>query len=263
MRDLRPSFDERDSYVSLLTTAYVDGRIDELELERRTQAVLSAVTHSDAIAQFDGLPEPNVMPAPVKAPRPQPKAAPVAPVGTGAPGGSKHAGRRAFILGGTVLGGIALLAAASGVFDQYPGAEASAIPESPTEPLDIAQSQLWARELTSIAELRVTPTLVRGTASNPRAPQDWYDFEVAADGGFAVTPSSVKNVERTVPVDEAFPLASMAFYGGPVAEGTVTSVEIVFTADGRPAAKVTIVNGAQTKIAVIDQDGNLISLEDA
>ncbi|HMQ65257.1 MAG TPA: DUF1707 domain-containing protein [Arachnia sp.] len=76
MSELRPSFGERDKYLDLLSVAYADGRIDDEELERRTQAVLAAVTHKDAIAQFEGLPAPNVLPAPIKpAPPPPPKPA--------------------------------------------------------------------------------------------------------------------------------------------------------------------------------------------
>ena len=56
MSELRPSFGERDTYLNLLSAAYADGRIDDEEFDKRTQGVLSAVTHKDAIAQFEGLP---------------------------------------------------------------------------------------------------------------------------------------------------------------------------------------------------------------
>jgi len=61
MSDLRPSFEERDRYVDLLSTAYADGRLDEAEFETRTNAVLSAVSHREALAQFQGLPQPKVV----------------------------------------------------------------------------------------------------------------------------------------------------------------------------------------------------------
>lgn len=68
MSELRPSFEERDRYLDLLAAAYADGRIDDAEFQRRSDGVLAAVTHRDAIAQFDGLPRPNVLPAPVYMP---------------------------------------------------------------------------------------------------------------------------------------------------------------------------------------------------
>lgn len=80
MSELRPSFGERDTYLNLLSAAYADGRIDDEEFDRRTQGVLSAVTHKDAIAQFEGLPAPNVLPAPAKpAPPPRPVPPPSVP----------------------------------------------------------------------------------------------------------------------------------------------------------------------------------------
>lgn len=78
MSELRPSFGERDTYLNLLSAAYADGRIDDEEFDKRTQGVLSAVTHKDAIAQFEGLPAPNVLPAPAK-PAPPPPPSPVPP----------------------------------------------------------------------------------------------------------------------------------------------------------------------------------------
>ena len=78
MSELRPSFGERDKYLNLLSAAYADGRIDDEEFDKRTQGVLSAVTHKDAIAQFEGLPAPNVLPAPAK-PTPPPPPSPVPP----------------------------------------------------------------------------------------------------------------------------------------------------------------------------------------
>lgn len=77
MSELRPSFEERDRYLDLLATSYADGRIDDAEFQRRSDGVLAAVTHRDAIAQFDGLPRPNVLPAPVYMPPLQ--SAPVTP----------------------------------------------------------------------------------------------------------------------------------------------------------------------------------------
>lgn len=82
---LRPSFAERDKYLDLLSAAYSDGRLDDEELDKRTRAVLGAVTHRDAIAQFEGLPAPKVLkheppparPAPVAPPPPRPE--PVVP----------------------------------------------------------------------------------------------------------------------------------------------------------------------------------------
>ena len=80
MSELRPSFGERDTYLNLLSAAYADGTIDDEEFDRRTQGVLSAVTHKDAIAQFEGLPAPNVLPAPAKpAPPPRPGPPPSVP----------------------------------------------------------------------------------------------------------------------------------------------------------------------------------------
>ena len=76
MSELRPSFQERDRYLDLLSTAYADGRLDEAEFETRSNAVLAAVTHREAMAQFQGLPQPNIVPvqAPPSAFRPVPQA---------------------------------------------------------------------------------------------------------------------------------------------------------------------------------------------
>ena len=70
MSELRPSFQERDRYLDLLSTAYADGRLDESEFEARSNAVLAAVTHRDAMAQFQGLPQPNIVPVTPTYPRP-------------------------------------------------------------------------------------------------------------------------------------------------------------------------------------------------
>ena len=74
MYELRPSFAERDEYLDLLKVSYADGRIDDAEFEARSRGMLAAVTHRDALAQFEGLPTPHVLslPPPTPSRRPTP-----------------------------------------------------------------------------------------------------------------------------------------------------------------------------------------------
>ena len=111
MSDLRPSFEERDKYLKQLGTHYADGRLDEAEFERRSDAVLRAVTHRDAMLQFDGLPKPNIVPVQGYQPPPGPRYEPQPYVQLPAPVAQQSgSGRRAFLgLGGIGLGVVGLI----------------------------------------------------------------------------------------------------------------------------------------------------------
>ncbi|AQP51720.1 DUF1707 SHOCT-like domain-containing protein [Tessaracoccus flavescens] len=65
---------ERDEYLDWLKVSYADGRIDDAEFQARSRGVLAAVTHRDALAQFEGLPRPHVLSLPPPTPRPTPNA---------------------------------------------------------------------------------------------------------------------------------------------------------------------------------------------
>ena len=116
MSELRPSFEERDRYLRLLGVHYADGRLDDAEFERRSDAVLAAVTHRDAMIQFEGLPTPNIVPVNPQ-PRPDPRYQPSPPRNVPAPVPPETGVDRRIILvaGGIGLGVVGLIAWANAV----------------------------------------------------------------------------------------------------------------------------------------------------
>ncbi|MFT3887299.1 MAG: DUF1707 domain-containing protein [Arachnia sp.] len=285
---LRPSFEERDKYLDLLSSAYADGRIDDVELEKRTQAVLAAVTHKDAIAQFEGLPQPTVLPPAAPAPPalelPEPQ--PVASRYTIEPlpqrfveqpvARSNEMSRRSLgILGFAAVGvigvvGFANVMSAASPPDFPTGTAVESFWEEPdgdftleisADRLSDVQSRLDDENLTSIASLRVTETSVDGSATSERSPGELSTFSQEGMDSVVVTGPEARDVQHTVELDELLAMLDIAVSGA-LAEGAPTQAKLVWTTGGEPEIEVTVDDGDVTKVARFDRDGQLTSLEE-
>ena len=261
MSELRPSFQERDRYLDLLSTAYADGRLDEAEFQTRSDAVLAAVTHRDAMAQFQGLPQPNIVPvqAPPAAFRPvvQPPRAfqpqPIARRGlmAGAVG-------VAAVVGLGLAGFVSMTTVSDEVTGEFP--EPVFVPgESLHQQWLNAAQALRDQGYDAVCGLRITPGQVTGLAVAVKTPGqgaafDWYDdgtleySEVA--GGLPPGSLLLEEAELLVLQAEDAGLANLP--------GSVAQVELVWQ-DGRPTARATAFE--PDGWIQVDQSGRIIAKE--
>ncbi|AQP44987.1 DUF1707 SHOCT-like domain-containing protein [Tessaracoccus flavus] len=287
MSELRPSFEERDRYLDLLSAAYADGRIDDVEFRRRTDGVLEAVTHRDAIAQFDGLPRPNVLPAVVD-PRNDASHGPPAafvraagqpPARLGQPQPSR---RGALLAGGLAAGvGVVVLTGLVGV-GRFDGPDASGWEESwVAEPVgpefvsdEVPGSASWgnlipeagnaARELglDSFHALTVDRDGLTALASAERSPGVVTEIRVGPEGGYWTEEPSVAETRGTAALQQVEEGFAQALYQAPLqVGGTASSAELLWAAGGEPLFKVICIDGALTGSATFDTMGSMISME--
>ncbi|HSO68738.1 MAG TPA: DUF1707 domain-containing protein [Arachnia sp.] len=280
MSELRPSFQERDRYLDLLSTAYADGRLDESEFEARSNAVLAAVTHRDAMAQFQGLPQPNIVPVAPTYPRPQqgpPQAfQPLPEVYRGHSSGG--VGRRvllgvgAAVVGLGVLGvisfsGVMMSDSGTGVMDPMmpePDWAGGALDLDPMFFEGWAETSALLRDhgLDSLAELRITTDEIGGVGSQARAPGEITTFSRLGMGPIEMSASAS---------GEGLSLAELDMVDGMVQEaldaaglnlsGAVSEVLLVWTETGDPTVRVTAIDGPESGSIQIDANGGTIDYQ--
>ncbi|MBK7821603.1 MAG: DUF1707 domain-containing protein [Tessaracoccus sp.] len=285
---LRPSFAERDKYLNLLSVAYADGRLDEEEFDKRTQGVLSALTHNDALAQFDGLPKPNVLPAAVRrSPRPEvtpssslykidplpAKPTPHSP----SDGGTSR--RTVLVAAGAVVALGGFLAWESGwppIGSAAPEATASRGPDYDGEAgeggeyPEVSVDRFWEVQqrlsddgLTAVVSLRITDVAVEGTAMSPRSPREVAPFSQRGDGPVVVGETEGIDVDHTVDLDELGMMLDQALMNVvDELQGIATEATVVWTTKGKPAVDVRFIDGDVTKTARYDLEGKLIKLDE-
>lgn len=280
MSELRPSFQERDRYLDLLSTAYADGRLDESEFEARSNAVLAAVTHRDAMAQFQGLPEPNIVPVTPTYPRPQPGPPqafqPLPEVYRGP--SSSGVGRRvvlgvaAAIVGMGALGvisfsGMRTSESGSGVMDPMmpePEWAGGALDLDPMYLEGWGETSALLREhgLDSLLELRVTVDEIAGVGSQARAPGELTTFSRLGMGPIEMSESTAAgpvNLAELSLVDGLVPQAlDMA---GANLTGAVSEVLLLWTETGDPTVRVTATDGPASGSIQVDANGGMIDFQ--
>lgn len=277
MSELRPSFQERDRYLDLLSTAYADGRLDETEFEARSNAVLAAVTHRDAMAQFQGLPQPNIVPV-TPYPRPQqgpPQAfQPLPEVYRGTSSNDK--GRRvvlgvaAAIIGVGVLGvisfsGPSMVDSDSGVLGvpepEWVGVAADADPmffEGYAETSAILREQ----GLDSVSALSITADEIRGVAMQARSPGEASEFSRLGFGAVEVTSASQTAPVQLVELDLMDMLVQMGLdQAGANLTGAITEVRLEWSASGDPQARVTATDGTSDGWVLVDPAGEVVAMQ--
>ena len=261
MSELRPSFQERDRYLDLLSTAYADGRLDESEFEARSNAVLAAVTHRDAMAQFQGLPQPNIVPvqAPPSAfrPVPQPPQAfqpqPIARRGVmaGAVG-------VAAVVGLGLAGFVSMATVSDEVTGEFP--DPVFVPgESLQQQFLNAGQALRDQGYDSVSELRVTPGQVTGMAWRVKSPGEGGAFDWYGDGTLQYSEVEGAPPPSSLLLEEAELLVLQAEDAGLAnLPGALAQVELVWQ-DGRPTARATAFE--PDGWIQVDQSGEIIARE--
>lgn len=280
MSELRPSFQERDRYLELLSTAYADGRLDESEFETRSNAVLAAVTHRDAMAQFQGLPQPNIVPVTPAFPRPQPGPPqafqPLPEVYRGVP--SSDVGRRVLLgVGATVVGlGVLGVIGFSGMMmsDSVTGGMNPMMPEPEwaggSLELDPMFFEGWAETsallldhgLDSLVELRITVDEIAGVGSQARAPGEITTFSRLGMGPIEMSGSTVAGPVNLAELDLVNGLVPKALETAALnLTGSVTEVLLLWTDAGDPTVRVTAVDGRESGSVQVDADGETIDVQ--
>lgn len=285
MSELRPSFEERDRYLDLLSTAYADGRIDEVEFRRRSDGVLEAVTHSDAIAQFEGLPRPNVLPVPYPPPspsaQPRPPAAfghlPPPPAVRSGPSTSRRTalivGGGALLLGGLVASGVASMSPSPYVApDPMESFMADPVWVDEVVAVDPYEWSEWVSRSADIARdlgldgfsmVKLTTEGLVALVSAERAAGVATELTYYPDGSYSHETPLSHEVEHRVPLEQVEQGLGIAIQdaSGHLA-GEVTQAELVFSASGQPQYLVTVSDGSSTGSVTFDVDGNLVSVEE-
>ena len=261
MSELRPSFQERDRYLDLLSTAYADGRLDEAEFETRSNAVLAAVTHREAMAQFQGLPQPNI--APVQAPPsafrpvPQPPQAfqpqPIARRGVmaGAVG-------VAAVVGLGLAGFVSMATVSEEVTGEFP--DPVFVPgESLQQQFLNAGQALRDLGYDAVSELRVNPGQVTGMAWRVKSPGEGGAFDWYGDGTLQYSEAEGAPPPSTLLLEEAELLVLQAEDAGLAnLPGALAQVELVWQ-DGRATAVTTAFE--PDGWVQVDQSGRIIAKE--
>ena len=294
MSELRPSFGERDKYLNLLSVAYADGRLDDDEFDKRAQAVLAALTYDDALAQFEGLPTPDIVP--VKPLEPAPSSALYSidphPARYVSPSSSSGGvGRRAVSIGmGVAMAAVGLVVVGgfisfSRAANQFPGPFPVEVPMATMGPVEWeaeptlsdpmtlpalsvdrlweVQSRLVEEGLTSVVGLHLTEDLVEGSAMSPRAPREVAPFRQRVDGPVVVGETATGDAERTVDLDQLMIMMEAALNAVSFdLAGYPTEATLVWTTKGNPAVDVRFL-GDQVSVSTAryDLDGRLIGLE--
>ena len=262
MSELRPSFQERDRYLDLLSTAYADGRLDEAEFEARSSAVLAAVTHRDALAQFQGLPQPTIVPVtPPSSFHPQPPQA-FKPLPERL--GSRDLGRRELIAGLVGVAAVAGLGMAGLVsFSRFSDEAAGRFPDPAWSSLHdrFAEAAVALRDqgFDTVGSLAITEDQIQGTAGRSRAPGEVSSFNWFPDGSVQVSTPEGGSGSTALSLDEAEHLVLTAASAGQGnLPGAVAQLELIW--DGsRPTAKATGF-GADGWVQV-DASGEIIAME--
>lgn len=265
MSELRPTFAERDRYLDLLSTAYADGRLDEKEFEARSNGVLAAVTHRDAMAQFEGLPRPAIAPVdqPPAAFRPQP-----GPPAVFEP----RPNRRGLLVGGVAVVAVAGLGLAGVTVMRAPTSMSGGVEEMwmPGEfaidsifidGVSEAMAALADRGFDQVAHLRVTMDQITGMATTERSPGEGAEFVFTPGGALDVTEDGVAGAPAGVPLAEVERWTATAVEAtGFQASGEVVDLEMS-AMDGAPHGTVWVSNGSSTGWAEIDANGELVSFQ--
>lgn len=279
MSELRPSFEERDRYLDLLSAAYADGRIDDVEFRRRTDGVLEAVTHRDAIAQFDGLPRPNVLPAVIDRPHGPPAAFVRAAGQPPAPLGQTQPSRRGALLAGGLAAGVGVVVLTGLVgMRRFEGPDASGWEESwAAEPVAtpagepgaellasvITQAGDAARDLglDSFHALTVDIDGLTALASADRSPGVVTGLRVGYEGDYWTEDAAAAETRGTASLQQIEDGFAQALDQAPQVGGTASSAELLWAPDGAPLFKVICIDGALTGSATFDTMGSMISME--
>ena len=280
MSELRPSFQERDRYLDLLSTAYADGRLDESEFEARSNAVLAAVTHRDAMAQFQGLPEPNIVPVTPTYPRPQPGPPqafqPLPEVYRGPSSGG--VGRRVVLGVGVAIVGMGVLGVISfsGVMmsDSDTGVMEPMMPEPEwvvvgldADPIFFegwAETSALLREhgLDSLLELRVTVDQIGGVGTQARAPGELTTFSRLGMGPIEMSESTAAGPVSLADLNLVDGLVPQALdLAGAHLTGAVSEVLLVWTETGDPTVRVTATDGPASGSIQIDANGGTVDYQ--
>ncbi|HJE51380.1 MAG TPA: DUF1707 domain-containing protein [Tessaracoccus flavescens] len=228
MSELRASFEERDRYLKQLSKHYAEGRLDEAEFEQRSDAIVSAVTHRDAMLQFEGLPKPNIVSVqgyqPPAGPRYEPQ-----PYKEDLPGKRPEpqpVNRRGLLMvGGLAVGVVGLIGAANivgrGSSQDFTTIEPNFIPDmyataadevpsdyfEPTSAMWDVVSALQERGLDHVSSLSMADRVITGTALSLRSPGVVTTFTRPAEHsgiGSPVTLDAVTETEvaNSTPVDQ-------------------------------------------------------------
>ncbi|MHA6524343.1 DUF1707 SHOCT-like domain-containing protein [Tessaracoccus sp. G1721] len=280
MSELRPSFQERDRYLDLLSAAYADGRLDEAEFEVRSNAVLAAVTHRDAMAQFAGLPQPNIVPvqAPPAAfrPQPAPPAAfqPLPAVYDGSPPGG--VGRRTLLgVGAAAVGLVALgVISFSGPTMMDSDSGFLGVPEPEwvgvvvdAEPIFFegwAETSAILREqsLDSVSALTITVDEIRGVAMQARSPGEASQFSRLGFDAVEVTASSQSAPAELVELDLMDTLVQTGLdQAGANLTGAIKEVRLEWSVAGEPRARVTATDSTSDGWVLVDPAGNVVEMQ--
>jgi hypothetical protein len=262
MSELRPSFQERDRYLDLLSTAYADGRLDEAEFETRSNAVLAAVTHREAMAQFQGLPQPNIVPvqAPPSAFRPVPQAPqafrpqPIARRGVmaGAVG-------VAAVVGLGLAGFVSMATVSDEVTGEFPDPVFVPVESLQQQFLNAGQA---LRDLgyDAVSELSVTHGQVTGMAWRVKSPGQGGAFDWYGDGTMQYSEVEGASPPSSLLLEEAELLVLQAEDAGLAnLPGALAQVELVWQ-DGRPTARATAFE--PDGWIQVDQSGEIIAREE-
>lgn len=265
MYELRPSFAERDEYLDLLKVSYADGRIDDAEFEARSRGMLAAVTHRDALAQFEGLPTPHVLSLPPPTPRPTPDALTRQEEPSRAE--SENNRRNALIGLGVLVGFAGLAAAVIGVAQSTTPSwvEVSEAPLPMLEGVDlmVVQAELEDHGLTEVLEFESEGSLVECTAANPRTPGEATALSCAG-GIVTFGEPQVRETTQSADVEQVVTTVEIAVANaiGHVT-GDIERARMLFLLDGRLAVEVIVNDGARRRRLVFLEDGTLESMEDA
>ena len=293
MSELRPSFEERDKYLRQLSVAYADGRLDDDEFQRRSDGVLGAVTHRDAMAMFEGLPHPNVAPmVPVNPPRPQPSPQPPAAftrmpspqVTNRGPSTNRRSALGFGVLGVAAVAfmgifGFSTMRSMSNPFSAVPSDAATEWVTVASEPTASeaasTESWLWAdwtsqvvadaqdqARLDSFTSFTVSKDGIKALGTSDRMPGLVMDLGIKPGGPTSIGQAVQGETERYVAFHEfdnalrtVVDDANMQFGAEP------SQAELVFI-NGRPRVAVSVAVGSLTGVATYDMNGTLVSKEE-
>ena len=272
MSELRPSFEERDRYLDLLSQSYANGRLDDEEFARRSQGVLGAVTHRDALAYFEGLPEPNIVPVEAPPP-PQPRSTAHQPVV--APRPQRQSGdltRRTLIAAGAGVGLLGLL----GVFSLTPGSDdGGPYPDGvmPVDELTLsmdgifvdgvqgAAASLAEQGLTEVEEFHVTRELIWGRAA-PAGGGEVFEFTQEPRSSLSAAAAS-QSASQTLAVDRLAALVPVAIEASAdQLFGDITDVELRWDEAGEPLVRVAATDGHRRGLVDVSESGDVVYQEE-
>ena len=242
MNEQGRSFEARDRYLDQLAVAHAEGRIDDDEFDRRSQAAL----------RTDDPPH-----LPPERPR-----------------RSRPMTRRVVLAGGAA---VAALAAVTWITQGPPEPDPLSAERAFTGLTEaVALSRFWGLEaslrtdgLTLIHTLDITPTEITGTASRPATPDEDASFRLDSAGIVQVSaappadPAVAAPAVGSVELDrlaQQFDVAVAA--AGAEVPGELQEVRLVGTGE-EPALELTFLDGDRARIAVVDLDGRVVAQRDA